>query len=433
MIVTDMPDTDRRSVLMVAFHFPPFKGSSGVERTLGFCRYLPELGWQPIVLSAALRSYPATSSERLGDVPSVAIVERAFALDTTRHLGVGGRYPGWLALPDRWISWVLGAVPRGMALVRRHRPSAIWSTYPIATAHVIACALHRISGLPWIADFRDPMVEFNRRKLVFAPSDPRLRSSRLRVERLCARYATRAVFCTATAARIFTERYPEFPAERAVVIPNGYDERAFADVEGDVPTVVPGAGRRLKLLHSGVLYPGPDRDPTAFLEALKSFLNAHPEWQGRIEVVFRASGFDEVYGPVIRRLGLESVVMLAPMVAYREAVREMLEADGLLVFQGYTSNPAIPAKAYEYLRARRPVLALLDDEGETAGLLRRQGVGTILPIDDAGAIERGLGEFLGAAERGSAPVLSVQEAARLERRSRTDELARLLGEICQSN
>ena len=125
-----------RRVLMIAFHFPPLAGSSGIQRTLRFVQHLPAHGWQPLVLTAHPRAYEATSADLLGSIPPDTVVERAFALDTARHLAVAGRYPGFLARPDRWRSWALGAVPAGLAMIRRHRPDVIWSTYPIASGRV---------------------------------------------------------------------------------------------------------------------------------------------------------------------------------------------------------------------------------------------------------------------------------------------------------
>ena len=108
---------------MIAYHFPPLQGSSGIQRTLKFSRYLPEFGWQPLVLTVHPRAYPATSQDQLAEIPPRLAVYPAFALDAARHLSLKGRYPRWLALPDRWSSWWFGAVPAGLALIRRYRPA----------------------------------------------------------------------------------------------------------------------------------------------------------------------------------------------------------------------------------------------------------------------------------------------------------------------
>ena len=127
-----------RRVLIVAFQFPPFAGSSAVQRALHFTRYLPDFGWTPLVLTAAVRAYDQTSPDLLGAIPPSVVVRRAFSLDAARDLAVRRRYPSAWARPDRWISWWPGAVCAGLALIRRHRPDAVWSTFPIPTAHLIA-------------------------------------------------------------------------------------------------------------------------------------------------------------------------------------------------------------------------------------------------------------------------------------------------------
>ena len=418
-----------RKVLLIAFHFPPFKGSSGLERTLAFCRNLPAQGWQPMVLSANPRAFARTSDERLTDIPTGVRVERPFALDTVRHLSIRGRHLPWTALPDRWISWLVGAVPRGLRMIRQERPAVIWSTYPIATAHLIGWVLHRITKVPWIADFRDPMVEYNHREKYYAPRNPAVRRARLRVERLCAGNAAYTVFCTPGARRIFIERYPDFPPDRALVIPNGFDEAAFAQLNTADPDDTQAPNASLTLLHSGVLYPGPDRDPSAFLTAVRQLIDESPEWKHRLRIRFRASGYTNTYSTLIARLNLQEIVELAPSVPYRAALAEMTTADGLLVFQGYTSNPAIPAKVYEYLRAQRPILALVDAEGDTAALLHRLRVGTVLPIDESEAIKAGLDTFLRNLNAGTAAILSAKDCQKFERAQGAAILAQILDTI----
>ena len=113
-------------VLMIAFHYPPYCGGSGIQRTLKFSRYLPDHGWQPIILTASPRAYSQVGYDQVNEIPAGVSVTRAFALDTTQHLSIRGSYLRWMALPDRWISWWLGAVAGGLRVIRKHRPEVIW-------------------------------------------------------------------------------------------------------------------------------------------------------------------------------------------------------------------------------------------------------------------------------------------------------------------
>lgn len=180
---------------MVAYHFPPLAGSSGIQRTLRFVQQLPQFGWEPVVLTAHPRAYERTEESLLAEVPPQTHVVRAQAWDTARHLAFKGRYLGAWARPDRWASWRFDAVRQGLALIRQHKPQAIWSTYPIATAHRIGAELARRSGLPWIADFRDPMAQDG------YPTDPRVWQSFKGIEEQAFGQARACVFTTEGAER----------------------------------------------------------------------------------------------------------------------------------------------------------------------------------------------------------------------------------------
>jgi len=418
-------------VLMIAFHFPPLRGSSGLQRTLGFARHLREYEWAPLVLSAHPGAYPATSGDQINAIPDDVPVKRAFALDTARHLALRGRYFDWMALPDRWVSWLPGALPIGLAMIRKYRPKLIWSTYPIATAHVIAWALHRLTGIPWVADFRDPMVECNPRTGTMAPPNRALRRARLWVERRCVRRAARIVLCTPGAKRICAERYPDVPATRWVIIPNGYEEADFSGL-GEAPGASAKREGPLVLIHSGIIYPTTDRDPSALFDALASLRATRRISPATLRIVLRATAHDEHFRPMLKSHCIEDIVALAPAISYREALKEMCEADGLLVFQGYTSNPAIPAKIYEYLRAGKPIFAMVDEAGDTAALLRRLRVGIQVPLDDARQIAAGLCTYLDQLERGTAATTEAQAMENLSRASGARALALLFDEVASA-
>lgn len=407
-----------KRVLMIAFHFPPLRGSSGIQRTLKFAQYLPQLGWLPVVLSANPRAYSNSGDDQMGDIPAEVVVHRAFALDTSRHLSFKGRYPGWLALPDRWASWVLGAVPSGMRLIRRHLPTVIWSTSPIATAHLIGYLLHRLTGLPWVADLRDPMVDGAH------PSRPAMRRASLWIEGKTVQHCARAVCTTPGAIDTYTRRYPAIPTSRFALIENAFDEENFAEAERHA-RAARDADKPFTLVHSGVIYPS-ERDPVPLFEALTALLSDGTISAGKFQLLLRATGHDAYLAELIEKFGIGAVVTLAPHVAYRDALQEMLSADGLLILQAANCNHQVPAKLYEYLRAGRPILALTDPVGDTAATLRRAGVDTIAPLDEKDAIIHAMKRFLNLARAGQAPVATAATVATNSRLARTRVLADLL-------
>lgn len=410
-----------KRILMIAYHFPPVKTSSGIQRTLRFAQYLPDHDWHPVVLAPHPRAYAAVSDEDMGAASDRIEVHRAFALDTSRHLSIAGRYPRFAAVPDRWVSWCLGAVPAGLQLIRKLKPAVIWSTFPIATAHLIGLTLHRLSGLPWVADFRDPMAQEG------YPTDPLIWKSFEWIEKRTIRRVAAATFTTPGAVRDYRRRYPE-QASRFSVIENGYDENAFSAAEQAVKASVRSPGQPLTLVHSGTIYPE-ERDPRRFFAAIAELIKEGDISQDLLRIVLRATAHDAHLQELIDGLGIGSIVVLAPPVPYVEALQEMLTADALLILQAASCNDQIPAKLYECLRARRPILALTDPAGDTANALRSAGVDTIAELDSVPAIRKALKRFVALLRSGQAPVPDEAFVESASRRGRTAEFAGLLNKI----
>lgn len=406
--------------LLVAFHFPPVAMGSGHLRTLGFVRYLPEHGWEPTVLTANVAAYPRVDVGNYKLIPEHCRVQRAFALDVRRHLSIRGRYPGFLAQPDRWASWWPAAIWHGLRLIRRQSISAIWSTYPIMSAHVIAGSLSRITGLPWIADFRDPVASS------VEPGNAYSVASQTRLERRVLERATRVVFTTPGAMRRYAGRFPQAARDgRLAVIPNGYDEAAFVDLQ---TSGVSPSTRPLRLVHSGMLYRD-GRNPVPFFDALAYLRDTGALTEGDVNIMLRASGSEAVYADEINRRGLQGMVTLAPAVSNREALQEQSEADGLLLFQGEKFNDQIPAKVYEYLRIGSPIFALVGMQGDTADLLSNTGGATCVSPDDVEGIRGRLLEFVLALRNGHAPKVKVSEISRYSRSESASKLAEIFEQI----
>ncbi len=405
-----------RRVLMIAYHFPPMAGSSGIQRTLRFVQHLPEFGWEPLVLTVAPYAYERISEDLVADVSPGVIVNRAFALDTARHLAVGGRYFGWMARPDRWRSWQFAGVLEGMRMIRRYQPKAIWSTYPIATAHLIGSRLHCQSRLPWIADFRDPMAQDG------YPADPLVWKSYKDIEADAVQQAHYSTFTTPSAAAEYRTRYPN-ARDRIMVLENGYDEESFmarsSEKEGPLH---PGM---ITLLHSGIVYPQ-ERDPTNLFVALRRLTDSGELTPHDLKIRFRAAVHDDLLRNLTNQYAVEGFIDVCPPIPYREALREMLRADGLLVMQAANCNAQIPAKIYEYLRADRPIIALTDPLGDTAGVLRGFGLDAMARLDSADEICALLPRFIASIRHRQARLPDPVSVERASRRARTEALAVLL-------
>ncbi len=405
---------------MIAYHYPPDRISSGIQRTLKFSRYLLDAGWKPSVLTVHPRAYQQSGDDQLDEIPGAVDVCRAFAVDAAKHLSIKGRYPLFLALPDRWAAWWLGGVWSGLSMIIRQRPRVLWSTYPIATAHLIALTLKRFSGLPWVADFRDSMTEDD------YPANPTVRRVYNWIERGVVKRADRVVFTTPGTMRMYAERYPDLPQNKWVVIPNGYDEENFQIAVDQDSTPV--AGGAVILVHSGILYPF-ERDPTCFFAALSALKSRNEITADGLQVRLRATANDELLSAMIDKFGIADIVSLAPSIPYTQALAEMLQADGLLLFQASNCNHQIPAKLYEYFRARRPLLGLTDPAGDTAQLMQETGIPTIVRLDNQADIEKGLLEFISSIKTGTAPLADKQDIVQFSRQFGASRLAGILEDL----
>lgn len=421
-----------KTVLLIAYHFPPLRGSSGLQRTLRFARYLPRFGWRPIVLTIDPRAYPLRGGAPGNEVPDDLEVHRAFGLDAKRHLSLFGRHPKRVAIPDRWATWRFAAVRTAVRLCRARNVEVIWSTFPIPSAHRIGMEVSRRTGLPWVAEFRDPMWQGEN-----YPSDPEVNAAWKSLERDTLGHAAVVVVTTPGASRVYRQRYDGPGMARIAVIENGYDEEVFARAEqspvsaraatGDARG--PSAGPII-LLHSGTVYPS-ERDPTALFEALSGLKRDGAITSSDLRVVLRASGYLDTFSKQIRILDIEDLVFLEPGLPYLKALREMLTVDGLLLLQASNCNEQIPAKLYEYVRAGRPILALTDPAGDTAASLRKFEGTMIAPLDSRDEIRDAVTRFVSVVRAGSLARPMDDRVFECSRESRAGQLAQLLDEVTQ--
>jgi len=414
-----MDNSDKRSIIIVAFHFPPIQGSSGYHRVLSFAKHFPALGWQPRILTVRDLAYVKSNPDNLALVPGDVEVVRSLALDAARHLAIKGRYPGWLAVPDRWRSWVPFAVRAAKRMIRRQRPDVILSTFPIASAHLVARTIHRKTGIPWVADFRDPMVLDNH------PPEGKIRCTYADIEASVFREAAAVIVTTPGADEMYRRRYPS-AAEKITVVQNGFDEEIFDVADGMKDRSK--NSTKIKLLHSGLVY-REARDPRPLFRAIAKLVNSGEILESKIEIMFRASSQERFIVEEAKRHGLERIVTVGASISYKEAISEMLASDSLLLLQSRDCNIQIPAKAYEYLRCGRPILAITDPYGDTGKLLSTFGVTDIAALENDSMIAAVVRRHFRNLAFHDNSVAEPERVASLARRARAAEAIAILDEI----
>lgn len=414
-----------KRALLITFHFPPQSVSSGVQRSLSFTKDLPKFGWQPLVLSAMPIAYEETNPSQLARIPKDVVVKRTFSFNAKRHLSIAGRYPEIIALPDRWVSWIVSAVPVGWSMIKRYRPQVIWTTFPISTTLLIGLCLKRLTGLPWVVDFRDPMLQPE------YPTRPLQRKIYRWIEKNTINSCNKAMFTTMRTCLAYQEQFPSCPREKFVVIENGYDEEEFAAAEKIKETTKKSEEHKIVLLHSGVLY-AEGRDPSAFLGAIALLKESGTLSKENFQVVLRAPGDLHYFMNLAIQYSVHDIVDVRAHLSYQEALIEMLSVDGLLLFQGTPYNHQIPAKVYEYLRAKKPILGMVDIAGDTADALRAFGLKDMADMNSIEEISLALKTFIDEIRLGKSciPTQTVIEEA--SRRHRARQLAMLFDELTKA-
>lgn len=400
-----------RHVLFVAYHYPPEASSSGVLRTLKYTRYLGAHGWRTTVLTLKRHAFEVTDAGLEDQIPPGVRVVRTSFLDVKRHLGIRGVYPGSLAVPDRWIGWWPWAVREGRRIMRTDPVDLVYSTSPHATAHVVALSLRRLTRCPWVADFRDPWYE--------EPPEagtPRIVHWAARhLERQVVHRAATVVASTDRLRDALATRYAGEPREKFCAIPNGYDDEDFA--ARPMPDL--SAGSELLILHAGGINPT-FRDPRPLFAALREVGDSGALDVSQVRFRFLGGGpFGD--SPQMRQAieaaGLSGRVEFLPRVDYARALAEQAKARLLLLLQASAdTTDLVPAKLFEYLRAGRPVLAVVGP-GATAELLRETGGGWVVDPRSPEALQAALAAAVRAWQSGTLAVLTADHGV-LKRFSR---------------
>ena len=429
-------------ILMFAYFYPPL-GGAGVQRSLKFSKYLPELDIVPSVISADSGAYTQDGS-LVAEVPEgIEVVRLPHTPALTRLMALaprrkrarpvfpsvapiqGDRAPpsgrwrdfalqafGTLQYPDDKAAWGRLAEQAALRLMEQSPIDLVYSTSPPVSGHLAAMRVARHARVPWVADFRDLWTA---NPAYAAPSWRRVLDRSLE-DRLLAS-ANGIVTVSERLAAILKDRAG--PMVPVVSIANGYDEADFTGIL--TPAKM---STSFRIVHAGTFYG--HQSPESFLRGVEQLFERESTARDRLRIRFVGSvgsrfqpllsAFEARYPSVLERTGY---------VDHREALAEMLGADALLLVIGGQAEAAagvMTGKLFEYLRAGRPILLLGASNGEAAQLLRTVHAGAALDHHETERVAQLLSTWM----EGGAPIPVPERAAAYERRALTRQLGAFL-------
>lgn len=380
----------RHRWLCIAYAFPP-TNRSGTQRTLGFVRHLADLGWDASVITASGAGEPQDDN-LLAAVPTVTRVSRVAwkdrvaackellriaepkvrwpreARNTTAKSAITNQssprdwFTRLLHLPDSRSGWIRPAIRAGMETIQNDAPRIIYSTSPYMSAHLVALKLQRRTGLPWVADFRDPWRDNPFRKLDYRSLD----WLDARMERAVLQAANHLVMNTATARDRLCARYPQLAAKCSVIL-NGYDADSFESVT----PVRDADANQYVIAHAGQFYGS--RSPVPYFRALRMAVEQTPALAATLRLhLIGADRFDgKPLADLARQEGVENLVRVIGPLLHVQTLQRLAGADALLLAgsDGPGADLQVPAKLFEYLALRRPVIAAIPRENPAVDIL----------------------------------------------------------------
>lgn len=390
----------RKTLLVLTYYFPP-AGGPGVQRVLKFVKYLPEFGWEPVVITVDGGDFPAYDASLTEEVPETVPVLRVPALEPyslyrkftgkskEEHIPVGTlakkdksngfaeKISRWiranLFVPDARIGWIVPVIRKGFQTASQYKIDALLCSSPPHSVQLAACHLAKKLSIPWIVDFRDPWTdiyyyqELNRNKLA--------QQIDAYFERKVSNTADGVLTVSPSLVGKIRKRAPQ---QQVTLIPNGYDATDFS--EG-----------------THHLY---DRFSLSYIGNLKANQNPSVLWSVLKRLIENTSGFQENFllhltGKIhpqvmasLEKYGLTNYTKIDKYVPHAEATKRMQSAAVLLfVVPDAADNQGIlTGKLFEYLAAERPVFSIGPPDGDAAQILRDADAGTMMDYQDQSGI-----------------------------------------------
>jgi glycosyltransferase involved in cell wall biosynthesis len=411
-------------VLIITYYWPP-AGGSGVQRWLKFVKYLQEYGIEPVVYTVDNARYLKEDKTLLDDVPRNTKVLKHSIWEPTDLLfwkkkksqksGISNisqnRFLSFIRgnffIPDPKVFWVNSSVKFLQKYLNSNKVDAIISTGPPHSMHLIAQKLHKKNKLKWIADFRDPWTDLYYNKDFSEQSFAKKKNKIL--EKLVLKNAD----CVLTVSESLKEQF-SINARRVEVITNGYDN----EIRIAEDTVL---DKLFTISYIGLL--PKQSNPKLFFKVLQELCSQNEDFKNDLKLNFIGDISDDVRVEVLKN-NLEKNTSFKGYVDHEKAIEFQIKAQVLLLLipNIEKSKGILTGKLFEYLIAKRPILAIGPEDGDLAEILKETDSGILIDFSNREQLSSEILKFYHQYKKGNLKVNS-KNIGKYHRKELTKKLA----------
>jgi glycosyltransferase involved in cell wall biosynthesis len=382
-----------KKVLIFTYYWPP-AGGVAVQRFLKFSKFLPEFGWEPIIITVADGSYPYYDESLLKEVAPATRVYRTKTFEPFElynllrgkkgktvplvNISSNGKKTFFQRIteyvranffvPDARRGWVPHAVEQAQKILRSEKIDAIITTGPPHSAHLIGLKLKAKFGVNWIADFRDPWTGIIYNDML--PRTEAIRKKDRDLETTVLKTADRVVVISPGMKEQFEDR-----AANISVIFNGYDEDNFLPV--NLPASVDN-GTVFTIRYIGNL-----KDTQNTINLWKAIAELRRSANAKIKLEFTGSVDREIKN-TIAEAGIGDITAYCPFTDQQSAINLTRSASLLLfaIFNLPNTRLVVTGKIFEYLASCREIISFGPTDGDAAAILKQVGRKPMIDFND---------------------------------------------------
>lgn len=382
-----------KKALIITYYWPP-AGGSGVQRWLKFVKYFRNFNIEPVVYTVKNAKYPITDISLENDIPKgIEVLQQSifepnnlfYFSNKNKKVSAGflNAKPSFLGkimqfiranyfIPDARKFWIKPSVKYLKKYLSENKIDVLITTGPPHSTHLIGLRLKKETKIKWIADFRDPWTEIDYfHKL---PLTKRALQKHKKLEKKVLGTADAVVVVGKTMQEKFKKQ-----TKLCKVITNGYD----TEKENATPVL----DKKFTLTHVGML--NADRNHKALWKAVAHLCNSNKEFSEKfvLQLVGKIDG--SIFNSM-KKYKLEKNVKVINYLPHKEVLNIQKQSQVLLLLVNNvpSAKGILTGKIFEYLLAKRPILAIAPTNGDLAEIINKTNAGSTVDFKEEAEIKR---------------------------------------------